>query len=292
MRKSYKLIFAATIFFVSLSTILPAHNVVFVHGRSDQNHCGTGTTDVNDYWGSSKYIDTSYTKYFVGYDGSSDPRSWGSCRAQQNLWSVLYNQCRGGNSCTIICHSAGCYAVDYFFSQYSFVTDNSGYDVNVDFVVAAAAATGGSELADIGTDYSWLANIIGQPSTPMVEALQTSVARSFNHNITAGIPRWHLAGYKGFSGLESASSPFLSGEDDGAVAFHSSCGKNSTGSYDDCEYDGTNWTQHYIWKDTQEDSYNERPWWQLWGSFDAQGYYENHYDMEDVMKRVWGRYLN
>ncbi len=282
----------ATLFFTGMSAILPAHKVVFVHGRSAQNHCGTGTTDVNNYWGDSKNLDTSSARYFVGYDGTQDPRNWGSCRAQQNLWTVLYNQCRGTNSCTIVCHSAGCYAVDYFFSQNPSVTSNTGYDVNVDKIMAVAAATGGSELADIGTNYSWLAGIIGQPTTPMVQALKTSVARSFNHNVTAGIARWHLGGYKGLDGAASAGSSFLSGEDDGAVAFHSACGINTTGSYDDCETDGTRWYQHYVWKDTQESSYNQRPWYQLWGSYDAQGYYKNHFDMEYVLTRTWDRYFN
>ena len=78
--------------------IFSADKVVFVHGRSG-SHCGTGTTDVNNYWGDAKNISTGEQRYFVGYDGATDPRNWGNCRAQSSLWTVLYNQCRGANNC-------------------------------------------------------------------------------------------------------------------------------------------------------------------------------------------------
>ena len=219
--------------------IFSADKVVYVHGRSD-SHCGTGTTDVNNYWGDSKNISTGEQRYFVGYDGSTDPRNWGNCRAQSSLWTVLYNQCRGENSCKIVCHSAGCYATDYFLSKYGFVTDS--YDVNVRYVLAAASASGGSELADLAF---WESN-------SMVAALKTGTARSFNHNVSGGVASYHVAGFDG----DWYSSWRLSGEDDGAVAFHTTCGKNTTGSYDDCKYDGTQWTNHYVWNDASEAGYS------------------------------------
>ena len=117
----------------------------------------------------------------------------------------------------IVCHSAGCYATDYFLSKYGFVTDS--YDVNISYTLAAASASGGSELADLAF---WESN-------SMVAALKTGTARSFNHNVSGGVASYHVAGFVG----DWYASWRLAGEDDGAVAFHTTCGK-SAGSYDDC----------------------------------------------------------
>lgn len=239
--KNEKTIFGLLTILLFTQPVFSDEKVVFVHGRSGE-HCGTGTTDVNNYWGDSANINTGEDRYFVGYDGASDPRTWGDCRAQSSLWTVLYNQCRGTDNCKIICHSAGCYATDYFLSRYGFVTDDNSYDVNIRYIMAAGSASGGSELA----------NLAFWESDSMVAALKTGTARSFNHNTSGGVPAYHVAGFE---------SPWyvwwlLPGEDDGAVAFHTTCGKNSTGSLDDCKYDGTQWSNHYVWNDSAEAGYN------------------------------------
>ena len=202
-----------------------ADYTIFVHGRSGGNHCGTGTSDVNNYWGSAKNINTSTTKYFVGYDGSSDPRTWGSCRAQSNIYSVLEARCQGSNNCKVICHSAGCYAMEYFL-------DKSSKSYNVDFVMASSSAAGGSELADL----AFWAN------GGMDAALKVNAARtSYNHNDMKGIGIWAVAGYRGVW----YASWRLPGADDGAVALHSTCGHNATGSHNAC--DRARYSSHYLW---------------------------------------------
>ena len=96
-----------------LSASLSAGTItVFVHGKSSSNHNGTGTTDVNNYWGTAPNA-VSGVKYFVGYDGTTDPRTYGPARAQTNLTTFLVNQCKGLDTCKIVCHSAGCYATEY-----------------------------------------------------------------------------------------------------------------------------------------------------------------------------------
>ncbi|MCS6985419.1 MAG: hypothetical protein NZM25_09895 [Leptospiraceae bacterium] len=255
--------------FVAISWVLALGAVeytVFVHGRSDKNHCGTGTTDVNNYWGDAKNLATPFTRYFVGYDGSTDPREWGTCRAQTNLWTVLYNQCRAPNNCKIICHSAGCYAVDYLLSTFPNITSTSGHNVRINFVMAIGSATGGSELADLAF---WA-------SSGMVNALKTGNARAFNHNITQGIPIWHIAGFNGWW----YTAAMLPGEDDGAVAFHSECGKNAKAGYSQCLNEGTNWTNHFIWRDSSQSTYNAS----------KQGYNNDHSNILPVARAIWNRY--
>lgn len=209
--------------------VAAAERVIFVHGRSG-THCDTSngySTDVNNYWGNSKSITTAATKYYVGYDGASDPRTWGSCRAQSKLYQVLEAQCKGTNYCTIICHSAGCYATEYFI-------DKSATAYNIRRIWASSSAAGGSELA----------NAAFWTSTGMVEALKTGNARgSYNHNNTRGVGVYAIAGYEA---TWTGASVILPGEDDGAVAYHTTCGINTTGSYSNC-LSGTRYSYHYIW---------------------------------------------
>lgn len=206
-----------------------AESVIFVHGRSG-SHCDTAggySTDVNNYWGASKSITTAAAKYFVGYDGATDPRTWGTCRAQSKLYQVLEAKCKGANWCTIICHSAGCYASEYFI-------DKSATAYNIRRIWASSSAAGGSELA----------NAAFWESNSMVDALKTGNARgSYNHNNMKGIGVYAIAGYKA---TWTGASVILPGEDDGAVSYHSTCGTNTTGSYSNC-LSGTRYSYHYIW---------------------------------------------
>jgi hypothetical protein len=244
MRKLVYLIVAL----VSVSGLFAGESVIFVHGRGGQ--CGSSITDdAGNYWGTSKNLNTSLPKYFVSYDGYSDPRTWGSCRAQSSLYNVLESVClkSSGNYCYIICHSAGCYATEYFIST----RDVSRYGIK--FVFNSSSAAGGSELA----------NLKFWDSGGMDGALKTGNARgSYNHNNMKGIPFQMLAGYKGWW----YTAAMLPGEDDGAVAFHSTCGINTTGSYSNCA-SGSRYSYHYIW--TGRSSYSS------WDS-SKNGYYRQH----------------
>jgi len=114
---------------------------------------------------------------------------------------------------------------------------------------AASNAGGGSELA-----------CIYQP-VPVDYNLCTSGARSFSHNTSA--TTYHYGGSNSNPEMlwligSAVSSSQLPGEDDGAVAYHSTLGKASTGTWCDKNSDwwdptswgctawdqGTNWTNH------------------------------------------------
>ncbi|TGM38248.1 hypothetical protein EHQ92_07705 [Leptospira biflexa] len=197
---------------------------VFIHGKSDKNHNGVGTTDVNGYWGSSTST-VSGSKIFIGYDGTTDPRTYGSSRAQSNISTGLTNYCKGANSCKIVCHSAGCYAIEYWLSNLGSTASAKGF--NLTKVTALAAASGGSELASALNGISF-----GFGGNAMDKSLIVSTARgAFNHNNTAGVAVNHVPGYKGMFG----ASAILPGEDDYAVAYHSSCGYNKAGGLNKCQ---------------------------------------------------------
>lgn len=206
------------------SSISAQTYTVFIHGKSDKNHNGVGTTDVNGYWGTSAST-VSGSKIFVGYDGTTDPRTYGSARAQTNVTTGLTNYCKGTNSCKIVCHSAGCYAIEYWLANLGGSASSKGF--NLTKVTALAAASGGSELA------SSLSGItFGFGGNAMDKSLIVATARgAFNHNNTASISINHVPGYKGAFG----PSAILPGEDDYAVAYHSSCGYNRAGGLDKCQ---------------------------------------------------------
>ncbi|EMJ89673.1 hypothetical protein [Leptospira meyeri] len=188
---------------------------VFIHGKSDKNHNGVGTTDVNSYWGSS-VNSVGGTRIFIGYDGTSDPRSYGSSRAQTNIATGLTNYCKGTNSCKIVCHSAGCYAIEYWLSNLGSTASAKGF--NLTKVTALASALNGITFGFAGN--------------AMDKSLIVSTARgAFNHNNTAGVAVNHVPGYKGMFG----ASAILPGEDDYAVAYHSSCGYNKAGGLNKCQ---------------------------------------------------------
>ncbi|MBP7280950.1 MAG: hypothetical protein KBA66_05205 [Leptospiraceae bacterium] len=255
------LVVAAT---VLLSASLSAGTItVFVHGKSGSNHNGTSTTDVNNYWGTSTST-VSGTKYFVGYDGTTDPRTYGTARAQTNLTTVLTNRCKGLDTCKIVCHSAGCYATEYWLSNLGGTASSKGFKISG--VTALAAASGGSELAN-----SLNAITFGYSGNAMDKALIVNTARSsFNHNNTAGVTVAHVPGYKGMAG----ASAILPGEDDYAVAYHSSCGYSTVGGLSKCQSSITQ--SEGIWPFNSNVTYYQYSGHVRAGSVPVAGLYEDH----------------
>jgi hypothetical protein len=239
---------------------------VFVHGKSGSNHNGTGTTDVNSYWGANANS-VSGTKYFVGYDGTSDPRTYGTARAQTNLTTVLTQRCKGVDTCKIVCHSAGCYATEYWLSNLGGTASSKGFKISG--VTALAAASGGSELASAlnGATFGYAGNA-------MDKALIVSTARSsFNHNNTAGVTVAHVPGYKGLAG----ASAILPGEDDFAVAYHSSCGYSTVGGLSKCQSSITQ--SEGVWPFNSNKTYAQYTGHVRAASVPVEGLYENHSEL-------------
>ncbi|MFD2270459.1 hypothetical protein ACFS07_03120 [Undibacterium arcticum] len=86
---------------------------------------------------------------------------------------------------------------------------------NIKWVRAASGAGGGSELSDDG---SWTT------SEPLVKDLKTTTARAmYNHNDTHNVWFYMYAGAKG-----TVYSGILPGQDDEAVAYHSTGGVSGT----------------------------------------------------------------
>lgn len=220
--------------------------VLFVHGKGGDS---SGLSDTNaSRWGNSdSYGPASKTRSssawatrFVNYDSRYDPRTSGTTRAQTKLTNAINTYCSGSNKCVVVCHSAGCYATEYFFAT---KTAPSG----LLYVVAGASAAGGSSVADIGTNATLIAPFLaligwavaGEPNS-MTISLRTGTARSFNHNLSP-VSIYSLAGHKSSQPAATA----IKGEDDKLVNFSGACGYNKHGSMTNCN-DGSNakYTRH------------------------------------------------
>lgn len=184
------------------------------------------------YWGPASTA-AGVNKKAVNWDG------YNSIASQNGkIRDALDCFCTGSNWCYIATHSAGDLMMGYTLANYggstrmkkdavanasgqcgnSDGTSQTGW--NIKWVRAASGAGGGSELSDAG---SWAL------SEPLVADLKTSTARAmYNHNETRNIWFYMYAGAKGtlYSGI-------LPGQDDEAVAYHSTGGVSgsSGGSY-------------------------------------------------------------
>lgn len=178
------------------------------------------------YWGSSSTA-AGVNKKAVNWDGTSRiSTSNGIVR------NALDCYCTGNNWCYVAVHSAGNLQIGYAMSLYGGTTRNiktaspasdgtcsdaggtqTGW--NIKWVDVAGGAAGGSELADLG---SWAV------SDALTQDLRTSAARAmYDHNQTRSTWFYMYAGANGtvYSGL-------LPGQDDEAVAYHSSGGTSGS----------------------------------------------------------------
>ncbi len=175
------------------------------------------------YWGPGT-TDAGVNKKAVNWDGYNSIASQnGKIRDAMDCF------CTGQNWCYVATHSAGDLMMGYTLANYggssrmkknaspaaggvcgnSDGTSQVGW--NIKWVRAASGAAGGSELSDAG---SWTT------SEPLVKDLKTTTARAmYNHNDTHNVWFYMYAGAKGtlYSGI-------LPGQDDEAVAYHSSGG--------------------------------------------------------------------
>jgi len=226
--------FLVTLFLVSLtavSSLASATNYsLWINGRTGGGVVGNYNSF--PYWGPSSTA-AGVNKKSVNWDG------YNSISSQNGkIRDALDCFCTGANWCYVATHSAGDLMMGYTMANYgsssrlrknaspnsSGVCGNSDGTAqtgwNIKWVRAASGAGGGSELSDAG---SWTT------SEPLVKDLKTTTARAmFNHNSTAGV--WFYM-YAGASG--TIYSAILPGQDDEAVAYHSTGGVSgsSGGSY-------------------------------------------------------------
>lgn len=202
---------------------------LWINGRS--NSAQVGNPADFSYWGPAGTA-AGVNKKAINWDGYNRIST-----TNGGIRDALDCYCTGTNWCYIAAHSAGNLQIGYALSLYGGSTRNVKNAVpgtggvcgnaggtqtgwNIKWVDVAGGAGGGSELADYG---DWAI------SEPLVSDLKTSSARAlYNHNTTRGVVFYLFAGARGtlYSGL-------LPGQDDEAIAYHSSGGVSgsSGGSY-------------------------------------------------------------
>ncbi|PTL84191.1 hypothetical protein [Vitiosangium sp. GDMCC 1.1324] len=219
---------AAAAAFLAAPEASATNYTLWIHGK---NGGGTQIGNYADFsnWGPSS-ASAGVNKKAVNWNGSQSI-------ASQNAYirNALDCFCTGDNWCYIAVHSAGDLQIGYTLALYGTsarnkknATPNSSgvcgdaggtqTGWNIKWVDVASGAGGGSELADYG---EWAV------SDPIVSDLVTSTARSkYNHNTTASVWFYMFAGAKG-----TAYSGILSGQDDEAVAYHSTGGVSAKGGF-------------------------------------------------------------
>lgn len=221
---------ALVLILVAASAAWATNYSLWINGRTGGGVAGN-YADFS-YWGPATTA-AGVNKKAVNWDGYNHI-------SDQNylVRNALDCYCTGPNWCYVAVHSAGNLMMGYTLSMYggstrykknaspgsdgqcanSDGTTQTGW--NIKWVNVAAGAAGGSELSDAG---SWAM------SEPLVADLKTSTARAmYDHNNTRAKMFYMYAGAKG-----TAYSFILPGQDDEAVAYHSSGGVSgsSGGSY-------------------------------------------------------------
>ncbi len=240
---------------------------LFVHGRSDKNHCSaitstnSATADVNNYWNGA--VTGLANVRYVGFDGTKTggAYSWNSCGAQKQLNDALRIFCTGVNKCEIYTHSTGGLVAAAYFGL-------NNPAVNVTRIQLLASAAGGSELANFSTTYlSWLG--IKSLGGQLDQSVSTNGARNgFNHNQSYGKIYYTTSGEG--SDYWNLTSPLLPGKDDGVLANHSLCNVNTPAEIKvSCSIGKGNLTQSrkcgFLWLSTCYDTYSRwTPYYTVW----------------------------
>lgn len=243
---------------------------LWINGRTGGGQIGNYADFT--YWGPSSTA-AGVNKKAVNWDGYNHI-------SDQNylVRNALDCFCTGPNWCYVAVHSAGDLMIGYTLAMYgssqhykktpspsasgtcsnSDGTTQTGW--NIKWVDAGGGAAGGSELADYG---AWTT------SEPLVQDLKTTTARAmYDHNNTQGVMFYMFAGASG-----TLYSALLPGQDDEAVAYHSSGGVagSSGGAYCNpsdwfcndltlgtaaTEGGYAKWTNHYVQFRDDNEAYN------------------------------------
>lgn len=243
---------------------------LWINGRTGGGQLGNYADFT--YWGPAS-TSAGVNKKSVNWDG------YNHISDQSYLVrNALDCHCTGSNWCYVATHSAGDLMLGYTLAMYggsartkkNAIANSSGVCSNTDgttqtgwnikWVDAGGGAGGGSELADSG---SWLL------SEPLVSDLKTSTARAmYDHNNTRSAMFYMFAGARG-----TLYSSLLPGQDDEAIAYHSSGGVSGTSGGSYCnpsdwfcndltlgtalnEGGRAKWTNHTVYFRDDNESYN------------------------------------
>lgn len=203
-----------------------ANYTLWIHGRNPSKSTTKGNYNDFSYWGPSTTA-AGVNKRAVNWDGFSSIASTNGA-----VRDALDCFCTGTNWCVVAVHSAGDLQIGYALSLYGNskrskknatpaadgTCGNAGGEQtgwNIKTVYVASGASGGSELADIG---SWA---LGEP---LSNDLVTTTARAmYDHSKTQGLVFRRYAGASG-----TLYSFTLPGQDDEAVSYHSTGGVAGT----------------------------------------------------------------
>jgi hypothetical protein len=200
---------------------------LWIHGRDQSTQPGNYASF--SAWGPASTA-AGVNKKAVNWDGESHISN-----QNYRVRDALDCFCTGQNWCYVAVHSAGDLQIGYALALHGASTryiknaspgangvcgNAGGTQVgwNIKWVDVASGAGGGSELANLGY---WA---VGDALT---DDLKTSTARAlYNHNTTRAKWLYMFAGAKGtlYSGI-------LPGQDDEAVAYHTTGGVSQTGSF-------------------------------------------------------------
>lgn len=262
----------------AISNIASATNyTLWVNGRSNSGTVGDYTSFT--YWGSSSTA-AGVNKKAVNWDGYNSISS-----QNYHVRDALDCFCTGSNWCYVAVHSAGDLMMGYTLANYgsstrsvktpsptssgscsnvSAGTTQTGW--NIKWVRAASGAGGGSELSDYG---SWAV------SEPLVANLKTTTARAmFNHNNTNSVWFYMYAGAKG-----TLYSAILPGQDDEAVAYHSTGGVSGSAGAGYCN--SSDWFCNTLTLGTAANEDGTAKWSYHYVSFRDDGEDYNHYSNQN-----------
>lgn len=228
----------------AFSATAATHNILLIHGRSDSSNeqFGVLSYDQHNYWQGKTPSTADGHVYFVQWDADHkyfDDATWPGGEAV--ITQAMNNYCNtsNGQQCWIICHSAGCAALEHYIATSNYCCNT----IYIEHVMAAGSAAGGTELAS----WAWL----WPPAQMTIDSsLQPPYARgAFNHNnmqgvVVRGIGGTHNDTPDGCKGIwpgqtqVSGSQCTVCGNSnectDGVVPLHSSCGHNRDASFVDC----------------------------------------------------------
>lgn len=201
------------------------HTVLLIHGREQDsdgqqigvNGYGGFTWDQSGHWQdgppatgarqtsqlyTSQVIYVQWDSWFSSFDDMEWPGGWFILNQVFNQY-CQYGISENGTSdgCSVICHSAGCAALEYWLAN----SDNNDPNTYISFdqIMEASSAASGSELCDweqkVSPSLEYEAEVIlsiadGQPvqfaaSAPIDPSITTTYARAdFDHNDMYGAP--------------------------------------------------------------------------------------------------------
>ncbi len=158
-------------------------------------------------------------------DGLNHPQSGTQCSANDNFWIVSHSQ--GAQQMMYIAGNAISGSPNYNRAYTPSGAVTVDFDSAMDGILGIFALGGaitGTEGADRVCNGNWLDSLInavflGKDCNPSVQWLQTNDSYTVRNYIGSNLaaPYYVMGGYKGFPGMEGASSAMLEGEDDGYI---------------------------------------------------------------------------